>query len=105
MPYTVQTAFAQFFDNINLTADHHEIAKSRRERLVSLLSKDFEVLDAIAIGSIPKYTAIQGEADLDVMVVLHYGKHIQGKNPSQVLSSVRKALAEYRTELRRNGQL
>lgn len=104
MALLVPWAFSQFFDNINLTVDHHNIAKSRRERLVSVLSRDFEILDSMAIGSIPKYTAVRGEADLDVMIVLHYGKHVDGKKPSQVLASIRKPLAEYRTDLRRNGQ-
>lgn len=104
MAYLVSTSFEQFFSNINLPGDHRDVANSRRDRIVSLLKKDFTVLEAFSIGSIPKFTAIKGYADLDVMVALHYANHIKDKRPSQVLSAVRKTLAEYRTDLRRNGQ-
>lgn len=104
MALTIPWAFSEFFDNINLTGDHHGIARARRDRIVSILGKEFDIRESMAIGSIPKYTAIRGEADLDVMVALHYGKHISGKKPSQVLASIRKPLSEYKTDLRRNGQ-
>lgn len=38
------------------------------------------------------------------MTALHYGKHIEGKRPSEVLQEVRDALAEYKTGVRKNGQ-
>ena len=60
--------------------------------------------DSFPTGSVPKGTALKSHADLDIMVVLHYGKHIKGKKPSQVLTAVQKALSEYRTGVRRNGQ-
>lgn len=104
MALYVSSAFAQFFDNINLPGDHHEIARSRRDNVVSIMKGDFTILDSMTIGSIPKFTAVKGEADLDIMIVLHYGNHIKDKKPSQVLSAVRKTLSNYRTELRRNGQ-
>ena len=44
--------------------------------------------------------ALTGNADLDVFVVLHFGKHIKNKLPSQVLQSVQDSLGEYR----KNGQ-
>lgn len=104
MPYTVPVAFDQFYDNINLSGDHREIANSRRDRIVSLLKKNFEVIEAFASGSIPRFTAVRNYADLDVIVVLHYGKHIKDKSPSQILKTVRDSLADYRTGVRRNGQ-
>jgi hypothetical protein len=104
MAYTVPWAFDQFFGDINLPGDHRETASSRRDRIVSILKDDFSILDGFAIGSIPKFTAIKGYADLDIMIVLHYGKHIKDNLPSKVLSDVRKSLAKYRTDLRRNGQ-
>jgi len=104
MPYLVSTSFDIFFDNINLKGDHRETANSRKDRVVSLLEKDFEILDAFATGSIPKYTAVKGYADLDVMVVLHYSKHIQGKLPSTILENVRSSLSGYATRTRKNGQ-
>jgi hypothetical protein len=38
------------------------------------------------------------------MVVLHWAKHVQGKTLAKVLQDVRDALAEYRTNVRKNGQ-
>lgn len=104
MPYTVAVSFDKFFDSINLSGDHREIANSRRDHIVSTLEKSFEIVEAFSTGSIPKFTALAQHADLDVMVVLHYSKHIKDKTPTQVLKSVRDALAEWRTGARRNGQ-
>lgn len=104
MPYTVPYSFDRFFDAINLPGDHRTTANSRKTNVVSLLSKKFEILDSFASGSIPRYTAVSGYADLDVIVVLHYGKHIKDRTPSQVLQSVRDALGEYRPGVRKNGQ-
>ena len=104
MPYTVPVAFDQFRANIELPGDHREISTKRKDAIVSLLKHDFVILEAFPSGSIARYTAVRGYADLDVMVVLHYGKHIQGKSPAQVLQSVRNALGKYRTNVRKNGQ-
>jgi hypothetical protein len=104
MPYTVAVSFDRFYENINLAGKHRETANTRRDDIVATLSKSFDILEAFSTGSIPKYTALKQHADLDVIVVLHYGKHIQNKTPAQVLQSVRDALAEWRTGARRNGQ-
>jgi len=104
MPYTVPVSFDEFIKRISLTGDHKEIAEARRKRIVSLLEKSFTILDSFPTGSIPKGTALKSHADLDVIVVLHYSKHIKDKTTKQVLQSVRDALAEYRTNVRKNGQ-
>lgn len=104
MAYFVSSAFDQFFDNINLPGDHREVASARKDELVSLLKNHFEILEAFPTGSIPRFTAVRDHADLDVMVVLHYGKHIEGRTPAQVLQAVRDALGKYRTNVRKNGQ-
>jgi hypothetical protein len=104
MPYTVEGSFTDFFSAINLTGDHRETANARRDRIVSILGNHFEILEAFSTGSIPKYTALKDKCDLDLMVVLHYGKHVKDKAPSQVLSSVRDKLGQNRTGARRNGQ-
>jgi hypothetical protein len=104
MAYTVDAAFNTFYEQINLSGDHRETANKRRDWIVEQLKKKFEVLDSFGTGSIPKFTALKGHADLDVMVVLHYGKHIKDKLPSTVLQNVRDALAGYRTGVRSNGQ-
>jgi hypothetical protein len=104
MPHTVDASFDRFHEAINLVGDYRNTAKARRERVVSLLSRRFEVEDAFVTGSIPRLTALRGETALDVMVVLHYSRHIQDRTPTQVLDSIRDALAAYRTATRRNGQ-
>lgn len=104
MPYTVAVSFDTFHDNINLGGDHRATANIRRDNVVAKLSKDFTIVDSFNTGSIPKMTALHGHADLDVMVVLNWSKHIKDRTPTQVLQSVRDSLAEWRNAVRRNGQ-
>jgi len=104
MPYTVEASFDAFYESINLGGDHRETANTRRDDIVSTLGKTFSIVEAFSSGSIPKYTALKNHADLDLIVALHYGKHVEGKTPTQVLQSVRDALAEWRTGARKNGQ-
>ena len=73
MPYTDAVSFDKFRENIELMSDHRETAKKRRDNIVSILSKDFEIIDAFPSGSIPRFTAITGYADLDVIVVYIMG--------------------------------
>ncbi len=103
MPYTVAVSFDKFISNISISGNQQSTSTSRRESVVSLLKKDFDILESFATGSIPKRTAVRG-SDLDVMVVLHYGKHIKDRLPSQVLQTVQKTLSGYTTSVRRNGQ-
>lgn len=104
MAYSIQAAFDQFYEAINLGGDHRETANARKDRIVLLLGNHFKILEAFGTGSIPRYTALRGMADLDVIVALHYGKHIENKTPTEVLQSVRDALGEYRSQVRKNGQ-
>lgn len=104
MPTTVASSFNTFYENINLGGNHRDTANSRRDNIVSKLSKDFEIVESFASGSIPKFTALKDHADLDVIVALHYGKHIKDKTPTEVLESVRKSLSEWKTGGRKNGQ-
>lgn len=104
MATSVSAAFDQYFDAINLAGDFRTTANTRRDLIVNELAKTFTILEAFATGSIPKFTALRGAADIDVMVALHYQKHIQDKTPTQVLASVRTALAAWRPGARRNGQ-
>jgi hypothetical protein len=104
MPYTVPYSFDEFRENIEPPNYDRDTATTRKDHLVSLLKNDFEILDAFATGSLPKYTAVKDHADLDVFVVLHYTKHAKDKKPSQVLQAVQNCLREYRTNVRKNGQ-
>ncbi|MPV54912.1 hypothetical protein GD416_00180 [Burkholderia sp. BE24] len=101
--YTVDGAFAEFYDEINLSGDFRALASARRDHIFNLLGNRFHLIDAFAGGSIPKYTALHGRADMDIFVVLHYGKHCAGRLPSQVLLDIRTALSG-KERVRRNGQ-
>jgi hypothetical protein len=103
MAYTVPASFDIFRENIEPPTYEREAATARKDWLVSLLSKDFEILEAFPTGSLPRYTGIKKYSDLDIMIALHYGKHVEGKKPSQVLQAVRESLSDYKP-LRRNGQ-
>jgi hypothetical protein len=100
----VEDAFEQFHREINLPGNHRATANRRAEWIVGRLRPHFTVIDAFPIGSIPKYTALQDHADLDVLVVLHHSKHIKNRLPSTVLANVRKALGPGVGRVRRNGQ-
>ncbi len=103
MPYTVALSFDNFYQNINLSGDHREIANRRKDDIVLKLKNNFDVIEAFASGSIPKYTALKERADLDVIIALRYSKHIKDKKPSEVLQDVRDVLAS-KTNVRKNGQ-
>lgn len=103
MVYSVGAAFKEFNTAISLDGDKREISSARRDEIVRLLEKELTLLDSFATGSIPKFTALNG-SDLDLMTVLHFGKHIKDKKPSEVLQAVRDVLAGYRTNVRKNGQ-
>lgn len=104
MALTVDAAFSTYFNAINLDGDRRSDANARKDHIVGLMKKKFEVLEAFPSGSIPRFTAIKKHADVDVMVALHYGKHIKGKGPKELLQDVRDALGEYKTNVRKNGQ-
>lgn len=104
MPHTVTYSFDLFRQNIEPPSYQRETATPRKNHIVSLLEESFEIIDSFPTGSLPRYTAVKGYADLDIMIVLHYGKHIKNRKPSEVLLSVRERLSEYRTNVRRNGQ-
>ncbi|WP_155637877.1 nucleotidyltransferase [Burkholderia cepacia] len=102
MAYTVDSAFLEFYQRINLSGDFRALAAIRRNHIVGLLGNRFDVIDGFAGGSIPKFTSLK-TADLDIFVVLHFGKHCCNKPPSQVLLAVRQAL-NAKPSVRRNGQ-
>jgi hypothetical protein len=104
MPYTVPVSFDKFLEKISVTPIQEDKSEARRKDIVATLKDHFEILDSFPTGSLAHGTAVRGYADLDVMVVLHYGKHIKGKKPSEVLKAVRDVLAKYKTDVRRNGQ-
>lgn len=98
-------SFDKFIEKISVSGSLFETANSRSKSIVNLLNKDFSILEAFPLGSLVSGTALKGYADADVMLVLHYGKHIEGKSPTQVLQNVRDKLSEYNTRMaKKNGQ-
>jgi len=104
MAYTIAVSFDTFASNIEVSGYNRKTAKGRENKVKSLLEDKFEILDIFSIGSIPKYTAVKNHADLDIFVILHFSKHIKGREPSAVLLSVKNALKDYAVSVRRNGQ-
>lgn len=106
MAWTTEGAFDVLYGEINLPGDHHTIANTRRDWVLQRLrSNGLNVLEAVAFGSIPRFTALKEHADVDVMAVLHYGEHIKDRKPSQVLMATKSALGAGQAGTgRRNGQ-
>lgn len=104
MAWTVDKAFSEYHDAIKLSGEHRTTANARRNWIVSQLSGRLTVMEAFAMGSIPKYTALSGYADVDVLVALHYTQHIKDRKPSAVLSTLKAALGPGAGAVRRNGQ-
>jgi hypothetical protein len=105
LPYTVPVSFDKFIENISVSGNQSETANSRSQSIVNLLDKDFTILEAFPLGSLVSGTSLKGYADADVMLVLHFGNHIDGKSPTQVLQAVRDKLSEYNTRMaKKNGQ-
>ncbi|MBZ6229359.1 nucleotidyltransferase domain-containing protein [Streptomyces olivaceus] len=104
MAWTVAYAFDQFYSNINLPGDHRTLANTRKDWILRRIGSSLDVLDSFPMGSIPRFTALKGHADLDIMLVLNYGKHIKDKKPSSVLLNLKSALGSGAGSVRRNGQ-
>jgi hypothetical protein len=104
MAKTVKAAFEEFHDRINITGDHRETCRARKDALVDHMKKTLTIVDSFQSGSIPKYTALKTLSDLDVIVALNYSKHCKDKKPSEVLAAARSALSTYKIGARRNGQ-
>ncbi|MCU7958199.1 MAG: nucleotidyltransferase [gamma proteobacterium symbiont of Bathyaustriella thionipta] len=105
LPYTVAVSFEKFIENVSVSGNQSETAGNRCQSIVNLLDKEFTILEAFPIGSLISRTSLKGHADADIMLVLHFGKHFEGKSPSLVLQSVRDKLSEYNTRMaKKNGQ-
>lgn len=99
MAYTVQASINKFIENISLTGNQSDTAEKRAKSIVGLLSKEFNILEAFPMGSLITNTSLKGYADVDIMVVLHYGQHIEDKTPTELLQDVRDCLSEYNTKM------
>lgn len=105
MPYLVSTSFDKFIENITVGGDPKKTATARRDSIMDLLKEKLEILDAFPTGSLVRNTALKNSSDVDVVIVLHYGKHIENKTPKQLLESVQSALGDYNAKIvKKNGQ-
>lgn len=104
MVWTVPYAFNQFYDDINLPGDHRTLANARKDWILRRIGTSLNILNSFPMGSIPRFTALKNHADLDIILVLHFSKHIKDKKPSVVLSDVKSALGSGAGSVRRNGQ-
>lgn len=105
MPYTVPVSFDKFIENITVSGNQSKIASSRSQSIVDLLNKEFSILEAFPLGSLVSGTSLKGQADADVMLILHFENDVKGKSPTKVLQTVRDKLSEYNTRMaKKNGQ-
>lgn len=105
MPYTIPVSFDKFIERISITGNQADTAESRCKSIVSLLDKEFNILEAFPLGSLVSGTSLSGFADADVMLVLHYRNHAENKSPTEFLQSVRDKLSQYNTRMaKKNGQ-
>jgi len=60
MVWTTEGAFDVFYEEINLPGDHHTAANARRDWVVQRLRNNgIDVLEAVAFGSTPRFTALK----------------------------------------------
>lgn len=104
MPYTLLSSFDKFIENITIGGDTKKIATSRRDSIFNLLKDKFTIVEAFPTGSLLRNTGLKNVSDVDVIVVLHYGKHIENKTPKKVLETVQAALSGYKAVVKKNGQ-
>jgi hypothetical protein len=106
MAWTTEGAFGDFYGEINLPGDHHGIANVLRDWVLQRLRNNgMRVLEAVPFGSIPRFTALTEHADVDVLAVLHYTKHIEDRKRSEVLLNVKNMRGTGQAgKGRRNGQ-
>lgn len=105
MPYTVMLSFEKFIENISIAGKYEHTANGRRDRIIEMFGDKFSIVEAFPTGSLVRGTGVKNHSDVDVIVALHYGKHIEGKTPARVLEDVREHLKNYRTKMaKKNGQ-
>lgn len=104
MSYTILASFDKFLENITIGGDPKKIATSRRDSIFDLLKDKFTIIEAFPTGSLLRNTGLKNVSDVDVIVALHYGKHIENKTPKKVLDNVQEALSEYNAIVKKNGQ-
>jgi hypothetical protein len=106
--HTLWSAFDQFVDRISVARIGADVLRSRPRGVIDFLQNSgFTIVNHFPSGSLSRGTAIRRHSDLDLMVVLHRRRHVDGKSPSELLHDAHAALAGYRqatAQVRENGQ-
>lgn len=105
MAYLVSTSFDNFIKKISIDTDARRVADARKSAISDLLKDSLTILDIFETGSLVRGTGLKAISDADVVVVLHYGRHLEHKTPLQALNVVRDALSNYNAQIvKKNGQ-
>jgi hypothetical protein len=101
MALTVKESFRQFASNLNITDNQGILVSLRRKKVVDAIEKKLYLhtsQPSRLIGSYDRDTHIKylSEGDIDVMIVLHYGKHNEAWDNKE---GVTKVLNRFKTIL------
>lgn len=101
MAKTVTGAFSEYKSNLEITDRQASLVSTRRTNVVNVLAKGLTLHTetSLLIGSYDRNTMTRflSEGDVDVMVVLNYGKHKDWKNAGgtvKALDAFRKLLVD-----------
>ena len=79
MATTIKQSFNEYASNLNISNKQESLVSTRRENVVNAIDKELFLLDEKSklIGSYDRNTLIRYlfEGDIDVMVIMNYGKH------------------------------
>ena len=103
MSFIVQDSMEEFIKNISISCDYSNMIEERTNKVTKLLSKKFDVLEIFPVGSLVTYTAIKDYVDIDIVMALHYSKHIKRKDPLVLLEFIKKTLGNYKVEITRKN--
>ncbi|TEB09084.1 CBASS oligonucleotide cyclase [Pelotomaculum propionicicum] len=110
MATTVNNAFAVFKSRLEVTPLQAQTLSRRHVDVRGCVGKAFTIVDDFLIGSYVRDTACRPIKDVDIMVVLHWGKYGEyyknQRGPYALLSAVKEVLVDaYKTtRIRVDGQ-
>jgi hypothetical protein len=92
MATTVKQAFQQFSTNLEITDRQTTLVANRRRNVVSALKENLTLHpdESKVIGSWDRRTLTRylSEADVDVTIILNYGKHEDWNNPAGTIKAL-----------------
>lgn len=113
MATTIQSAFDQFKQNLEITDPQTSAVSARQQSVRGVLEKNLNLLDSFLTGSYSRHTMVAplNDADIDIFMVLEnrYYFHYNGQNGGQagLLDLVKRTLRTTYTrtpDISRNGQ-